>query len=476
MAGDPPTILIKIKDSEIRFTDTFTIGRGTDCGLQMADNRVSRHHTRIELDGKRWIVKDLGSANGTYLNGARVEQTPLPARSEIQIGREGPIISVIIESQDPLPEERPAPKPKTFSSETQIIKHYFDKAKAGEAGEHTMMFLRAFNREHKKKSRKYVMAIGVVLLLLAISGSVILYQKRNLSNLTTAAESIFYSMKSMELQIAKLEEVVILKADQAQIKELAERRAKLKEMGKDYDNFVKQLGIYKRLSEEERIIFRVARLFGECDIIIPRSFLKEVMNYVNKWKATDRLRNGLLRAKSRSYAPTVSAVMKQYNLPPQYFFLALQESGFDERAVGPATRYGHAKGIWQFIAATAHKYGLEPGPLYEKPVYDSLDDRFHFEKATIAAGKYLRDLNNTEAQASGLLVMACYNWGENRIIPIVDKMPENPKERNFWRLLATNKVPQETYDYVFYIFSAAVICEDPRLFGLDIECPKLDGR
>jgi len=52
-------------------------------------------------------------------------------------------------------------------------------------------------------------------------------------------------------------------------------------------------------------------------------------------------------------------------------------------------------------------------------------------------------------------------------------MPENPKERNFWKLLSQyrEKIPQETYDYVFYIVSAAVIGENPNLFGFDFENP-----
>ena len=37
--------------------------------------------------------------------------------------------------------------------------------------------------------------------------------------------------------------------------------------------------------------------------------------------------------------------------------------------------------------------------------------------------------------------------------------------------IARKDIPRETYDYVFYIFSAAVICENPRLFGFDITCP-----
>jgi hypothetical protein len=52
-------------------------------------------------------------------------------------------------------------------------------------------------------------------------------------------------------------------------------------------------------------------------------------------------------------------------------------------------------------------------------------------------------------------------------------MPKNPRERNFWKLLRDHKIPNETYNYVFYIFSAAVIGENPQLFGFDFENPLL---
>ena len=65
-------------------------------------------------------------------------------------------------------------------------------------------------------------------------------------------------------------------------------------------------------------------------------------------------------------------------------------------------------------------------------------------------------------------------------MPLVRKMPANPRERNFWRLMSTyrDKIPKETYDYVFYIASAAVIGENPRLFGFDFDNPlgHLDSR
>ncbi|HEY3835257.1 MAG TPA: hypothetical protein VGL72_01735, partial [Bryobacteraceae bacterium] len=92
---------------------------------------------------------------------------------------------------------------------------------------------------------------------------------------------------------------------------------------------------------------------------------------------------------------------------------------------------------------------------------------------TKAAAAYIKFLYSTDAQASGLLVMACYNWGEHSVLPLVQSMPKNPRDRNFWKLLTLHrdKIPKETYDYVFYITSAAVIGENPRLFGMDCDNP-----
>jgi len=129
--------------------------------------------------------------------------------------------------------------------------------------------------------------------------------------------------------------------------------------------------------------------------------------------------------------------------------------------------------MWQFIPETGVKYGLRIGPLADFRRPDPLDDRHNWEKATVAASRYLKDIYSTDAQASGLLVVASYNWGEQKVIPIIRSMPANPRERNFWRLLKDHrdKLPKETYDYVFYIISAAVIGENPKLFGFQFDNP-----
>ena len=477
--SSPEPLFVKLKQGdapagEMRFTGTFKIGRGKECDLQIKDKHVSRNHVEVIFDGKNWWVKDLGSFNGTFLNGSRISKVELEGKAELELGKGGPVFLLRTEEERyPETEEEMTHSTEEFTSATQIMRRYFNKPLSEKTGEHTMMFKHAFERAHKKRSRKYLAVIAAGLCLLLASGSIIIYQKNKLIKLRETAVDIFYTMKSLELQIAELEEIVLSSANRDQIRKLLSKRAQLGKMENDYDNFVKELGIFAKIPEEQRIILRIARLFGECEVNAPEGFVKEVWRYINKWKSTERLRKAIDRAKSKDYAPAVTQAMTGNDLPPHFFYLAVQESGFNARAVGPKTKYGYAKGIWQFIPATASEYGLKIGPLYKKRLYDAKDERFNFTKATRAAAGYLKDINNTEAQASGLLVMASYNWGETKIRRIIRRMPENPRERNFWRLLESGKIPRETYDYVFYIFSSAVICENPPLFGFDFDCPML---
>ena len=53
---------------------TVSIGRASDCALPIKDRYLSRKHAEIVAANGTWLLKDLGSANGTYLNGTRVER------------------------------------------------------------------------------------------------------------------------------------------------------------------------------------------------------------------------------------------------------------------------------------------------------------------------------------------------------------------------------------------------------------------
>lgn len=65
----------------------ITIGRGTGCAVAIDDAHVSKLHARVFPDGNRWLVEDLGSTNGTMLNGDELTRpTPIEPGGRIRIG------------------------------------------------------------------------------------------------------------------------------------------------------------------------------------------------------------------------------------------------------------------------------------------------------------------------------------------------------------------------------------------------------
>jgi pSer/pThr/pTyr-binding forkhead associated (FHA) protein len=65
-----------------------TIGRGSDCQIKLDDDYSSTRHARVFLSDGQWWVEDLGSTNGTYLDGQRITR-PVQAEigGSIRIGR-----------------------------------------------------------------------------------------------------------------------------------------------------------------------------------------------------------------------------------------------------------------------------------------------------------------------------------------------------------------------------------------------------
>jgi len=72
--------------------DMTVIGRREDCDLRIPLSDVSRKHCRLILDGETIKVEDLGSSNGTYRNGERIQQAELSAGDTLQVG---PVVFVL---------------------------------------------------------------------------------------------------------------------------------------------------------------------------------------------------------------------------------------------------------------------------------------------------------------------------------------------------------------------------------------------
>jgi soluble lytic murein transglycosylase-like protein len=320
----------------------------------------------------------------------------------------------------------------------------------------------------------YGALVGIVALAGLAAGTYAYYGHRQIARQQVVAQDLFYAMKSLDVDLANVERRLMASGNaQAQddVKRYLQRR---RQMEVNYDQFIAGLKLYDHtLTPQEQLILRVTRLFGECEMAAPPEYFAEVGSYIRKWQSTGVYSSAVNRAQAMGYTRKIAEEFERQDLPAQFFYLGLEESGFNELAVGPATHMGFAKGMWQFVPDTAKRYGLTVGPLAALRQPDRADDRHNWQKATRAAAAYIKDIYSTDAQASGLLVMASYNWGEQSVIKILRSMPANPRERNFWKVLALHRdeFPKQTYDYVLSIVSAAVIGENPRLFGFGFDSP-----
>lgn len=143
--------------------------------------------------------------------------------------------------------------------------------------------------------------------------------------------------------------------------------------------------------------------------------------------------------------PVIEPVLKQYNIPDDFKYLAVVESNL-ENVVSSAG----ATGYWQFIKSAAKQYGLE--------VNDEVDERYHIEKSTEAACKYLLDAFNKFGNWT--MAAASYNAGVNGI----EKWSGLQKTTNYWNLV----LGSETSRYVSRIVAMKLIMENPKNYGYDL--------
>ena len=466
---------------EREFTSTFRIGRADQCDISIKHEYVSRQHVEISYQDGQWWVEDLHSSNGMFLDGQKIMRSAVGKGLNLRLGIAGPIVRLevpkpVAPKAPPVLELPNQPLEGERTIVERYVKRYFSNVKSDEPlGEHTIYLRRAAAQVHARERRTYQWLIAALAVILLGAASYAWRVQHQLEAQKSSAQELFYSMKALDLDIGTLQKIVQSSAYQGPaLAEIQKQRARRIELEKSYDRFLSTLKVYDpKLTRKQKLILRVARIFGECELDMPKDFEAEIGRYIKRWQETDRLRDDIQKAKDGGYIKPITDELLAQGLPPQFFYLALQESDFDPYSSGPPTSKGFAKGMWQFIPETALKYGLRVGPLAALPKRDPGDERHNFDKETKAAAQYLKDLYDTDAQASGFLVMACYNWGEGRVLPLVRTMPDNPRERNFWRLLTKYKdrIPQETYNYVFNIISAAVIGEDPHLFGFDFDNP-----
>jgi len=73
----------------------ISIGRANDNDLPISDHMVSSHHARIFTYFNASYIEDLGSTNGTFINGKRIQKHTLHAGDKVQVGKH--LLEVAIE-------------------------------------------------------------------------------------------------------------------------------------------------------------------------------------------------------------------------------------------------------------------------------------------------------------------------------------------------------------------------------------------
>jgi hypothetical protein len=89
------TPVVEIDGKRYPLGPRTVIGRGTDADITVDDTGISRKHLEIVWDGRSAEARDLGSTNGSTLNGTRLTRAALPNDSVIQIGRTSIVFRVV---------------------------------------------------------------------------------------------------------------------------------------------------------------------------------------------------------------------------------------------------------------------------------------------------------------------------------------------------------------------------------------------
>lgn len=188
--------------------------------------------------------------------------------------------------------------------------------------------------------------------------------------------------------------------------------------------------------------------YFDIPVVYNASVKKWINYFLNKGK------DFFLRYTQRSgrYGPIMGKILEDHGLPRDFIFLAMVESGFNNKAKS----WARAVGPWQFMPFTGKKYGLK--------INSFIDERRDPIKATIAASRYLKFLKNLFG--SWELAAAGYNAGEGKVGRAIKRY----STENFWKLRKGRYLKRETKNYVPKIMAMAILGKNLSSFGLqDVE-------
>lgn len=112
----PQLQIIISEDNQVMYDltdDKVTVGRLADNTLQIEDASVSSHHAELVLEGDKYHLHDLGSTNGTFVNGEATTDAILSHGDEVRFGR----VETVFSGDEGASESQPLPETSTTTAE-----------------------------------------------------------------------------------------------------------------------------------------------------------------------------------------------------------------------------------------------------------------------------------------------------------------------------------------------------------------------
>lgn len=424
---------------------------------------VSLYHLEIYMHGGACRVRDLGSTNGTKVDGVPVNEAELSLPAVIQLGNTGPEFEIALEEAPaaeldrtievsesvfpPLPEQ----PTKSAGEHEELLSSAITRARhmrARGGGGHTMAIMRSVIDHALRRGRRRfrILAYSLMTALLVVSSLAIW----KITRLKKEKHAIDTHIQQLESDLQKAGD------------------------GKDLDRLLSQLGDYQNEAEslQRTLLYRMGSMREGGDFVtrelhavmaelgaevysIPPEFIDRVNHYIEQDQGPDHPVIERALIESRGEIQTMRRILREEQLPEDLAYIPLVEGALGTGHISAAG----AVGPWQFTAATAKAYGLR--------VDSHVDERKDLVKATRASCRYLRDLIlDFGSGSSVMLALAAYDSGTPKVRQAVSRTVRDPiKQRNFWYLYRARALPLETREYVPKVFAAILIGRNPHHFG-----------
>jgi pSer/pThr/pTyr-binding forkhead associated (FHA) protein/soluble lytic murein transglycosylase-like protein len=451
---------------------TTRIGRDAANDLTLegpGSSAVSGRHLEIHVGEQGYRLVDLGSRNGTFVDGRLVTETWLVPPAVIRLGGGGLELRFELEDDAPSAREltevlpaqpagrRAAPSASSSSAATlpaggqdailaAAVQEAREARDSGLTDQTSAIMRKMLGKAVRRSSRKFQATIAVLVVALVALGGAGYWriaqleaEKRDVDRHIKELDALLETGSGDPRELDRL--ALQIEAYQARAQAVQ-------------DSILYRLGTLGRQDAfVQSEIKTLMKQFGAEVYGIPPEFLEQVNKFLAELQGPDRPNVARMLDRGTD-VEIMRGIFAEQKLPPDLVFIVLIESAFR----GDSASAAGAVGPWQFTAATARAYGMR--------VDDRVDERGDLRKSTAAAGRYIRDLIlEFGAGSSVMLALAAYNTGPARVKRAVQRVEDPIKQRNFWYLYRVRALPAETREYVPKIIAAIIVGRQPARFG-----------